>query len=58
MVDLTPLFLLTTYPRVNYGKAAMELGLHETFMMNDLPSLAIDLYQELRNKELLHSSFF
>ena len=38
------LLLLTTYPRVNYRRAAMELGLDETFMINNLPSLAIDLY--------------
>ena len=48
-----PLLLLTTYPRLNYRKAVVELGLDETFMMNDLPSLAIDLYQELIKIELI-----
>ena len=37
-----PLLTLTTYPIVIYTKAAVELGLDETFMMNDFPSLAID----------------
>ena len=37
-----PLLILTTYPIVIYTKAAVELGLDETFMMNDFPSLAID----------------
>ena len=43
---------------MNYTKAPVELGLDETFIMNDLPSLAIDLYQELINIELIHLSFF
>ena len=37
-----PLLILTTNPIVIYTKAAVELGLDETFMMNDFPSLAID----------------
>ena len=37
-----PLLILRTYPIVIYTKAAVELGLYETFMMNDFPSLAID----------------